>query len=117
MPITHAECETQYILRLEGDVDVGWAAELKRMLIEAVSSRKELQVDLTSVTDLDITVVQLLWAARREAEKAGTRCVLGPVPDEIVGALEEAGFEDFLMPAIPEGAVGERAGAAGSERR
>ncbi len=115
MPITHAESETQHIIRLEGEVDVGGAAELKRMLIEAVSSRKELRVDLTAATDLDVTAMQLLWAAKREAEKAGTSCMLGPVPDEIVKLMEEAGFENFLAPVIPEGVPGERAEAADSE--
>ena len=117
MPITFTEGESRYVIRLEGDVDVTCAAELKRMMIEAIASRKELQVDLTSATDLDVTAVQLLWAAKREAEKVGTIGTLGPVPEHIVMALREAGLENFLMPVLPEGVPGEGDGFAGGEHK
>jgi len=39
------------------------------------------QVDLEGVTDLDVTAVQLLWAARREAQDAGARFAMsGQLP-------------------------------------
>lgn len=117
MPITHAESETQHVIRLEGDVDVACAADLKRMLIEAVSSRKKLQVDMAAATDLDITAMQLLWAAKLEAERAGASCMFGPVPGGIVTVLEEAGFGNFLVPGIPEGVLGDCEAGADSEHR
>ena len=76
-------------------MDVADSAELKRVLVEAVASRKELHVEIEKVTDLDVTAVQLLWATRREAEKAGTLCLYSRVPERITVALKESGFEDF----------------------
>lgn len=73
------------------------------MLIEAISSRKEVQVDLARTTDLDVTAVQLLWAASREARKAGVSfAVAGDVPEKIRGSVGDAGFENFPVAVIPK---------------
>lgn len=96
MSITFDDSATGGVLRLKGEIDVTGAAELKRVLIEAISSGKEVQLDLAQASDLDVTAVQLLWAARREAERAGASFgVAGDVPGNIGRALCEAGFENF----------------------
>ena len=103
MPLTFDAGSTRYILRLEGEVDVTSAAELKLALIEAISSRQEVQVDLAGATDLDVTAIQLLWAANREAEKAGVRfAVTGEVSENIRNAVCEAGLENFPVAVIPK---------------
>ena len=71
MSITLDVADTHCLVRLEGNTDIGCSTELKSVLVEAISSGKELRVDLTGATDLDITAFQLLWAAAREAEKSG----------------------------------------------
>lgn len=71
MSITIDNSATSCGVRLEGDIDVTCSTDLKRTLVEAISSGKEVQVDLALASDLDVTAIQLLWAARREAEKAG----------------------------------------------
>jgi anti-anti-sigma regulatory factor len=91
------------VLRLEGEIDITCSAELKRMLIEAIASGKEVQVDLAPASDLDVTAVQLLWAASREAEKAGASfAVSGGVPENIGRAVCEAGFENFPAAMSPK---------------
>jgi ABC-type transporter Mla MlaB component len=84
------------VLRLEGDIEVTGSAELKGMLMEAISSRKGVQVDLARVTDLDVTAVQLLWAAAREAEKAGMSFAILQVPESIACAGRQMGIESLL---------------------
>ena len=103
MSLTFEASATGCILRLEGEVDVTCAAELKRMLIEAISSRQDVQVDFAHATDLDVTAIQLLWAANREAEKVGVPfAVVGDVPENILDAACEAGLENFPVALIPK---------------
>ncbi len=105
MSITFDDSATRCVLRLEGEIDVTCAAELKRALIDAISSGREVQLDLAQASDLDVTAVQLLWAARREAEKAGTSfAVAGDVPENIGRAVCEAGFENFPVAVTPKAA-------------
>ena len=103
MSITCDESDARTILRIEGDFDVSSSAEMKRELIEAISSRKELQLDVTSVTDIDVTFIQLLWAAVREAEKEKITCTfVGQTPENIHCIIRESGFENFLVSAGPQ---------------
>ncbi len=70
------------------------AAELKNLLIEALALGGDLRLDLRSVEEIDITAMQLLWAAEREANRAGSKFA-GAVPDAMVSAAREAGFDQF----------------------
>ena len=83
-------------LRLEGDVGIGCAAEFKGLLEQALGSGCAVRVSLEGATDLDVTAVQLLWAAGREAKNAGSVFTLvEPFPEEVFKALGEAGLEVF----------------------
>jgi 16S rRNA U1498 N3-methylase RsmE len=74
------------------------AAELKKALLEALSSGKELHLDLEHTTELGITSLQLLWAAEREARLSGIALTLsGQVPKEVLSAWSEAGLEEFSL--------------------
>lgn len=98
MPITSDKTQERYIVRLEGDVDIGRAAELKAALMEAIASRKEVCLDLDGVTDLDVTAVQLLWAAAREMEGAGgSLSIAGQNIEVLTCAADEMGL-DFALP-------------------
>ena len=100
MPITLDRNESQCLVRLEGELDISAAAELKKLLLEALASGRELRVDLERATDLDITAVQLLWAAERKAGvSGGSLRLLGRVPEQLAVALSDAGFEKFPIPA------------------
>ena len=96
MPIALIEGETQCVIRVEGDLDIASAAELKAMLIAAISSGKELQVDLEGASDFDVTAVQLLWSAARDSGKAGSPFVAVHLPEIVCCAVREMGLPDFL---------------------
>ena len=99
MPITLDQNEALCLIRLEGDIDIASAIELKKLLIEALASGKEMRVDLERVIELDLTALQLFWAAEREARGKGTGFRLaGRVPEVIAVALGDAGFEKFPIP-------------------
>jgi ABC-type transporter Mla MlaB component len=95
-------------IRLEGEVGIGSAAKLKELLIQALGSGKQIRVSLPSLTELDVTAVQLLSAALREA-KASSQAFLidGPVPPTITSALLQAGFDEFAKDMDAEQAGGE----------
>lgn len=103
MSIALEEGETRSVIRLEGDIDITCSDELMRTLVEAISSQKELRVDLAGVTDLDVTAMQLFWAAAHEAEKRGiSLAVTGQIPEAIRCAVREAGFENFPIAVIAQ---------------
>lgn len=96
MGIALEETDTGIVLRLDGAIDIACAAELKTLLMQALASGTEVRVSLDSAKYLDVTAVQLLWAAERQARRSGIRfgvCAQMPVP--VSAALAEAGFLSF----------------------
>jgi anti-anti-sigma factor len=91
--------ESTCVLRLADEVDINSSVELKQSLVDAIASGKELHLDLQAGPSLDITAIQLLWAARHEIEQRGSNFVIaGDVPEIITSALQDAGIEPFLTP-------------------
>lgn len=104
MPVTVEQRGAVCFIRLEGEVTIVCAAELKRVLLDALASGNKLRLDLKGATDLDITALQLLWAAEREARASGRSLTLaGAVPEEILVTVAEAGLSDF---PVGDGAAG-----------
>ena len=96
MPVTLEREEELSTIRLEGEVGIASAADLKSHLIQALGCSKQVRVSLQSVTDLDVTAVQLLWAARREAKASSVAFAIdGPIPSMVLSSLLQAGFDDF----------------------
>jgi anti-anti-sigma factor len=58
-------------LRLEGDLTIYRAQELKHELLRRVQACRELEIDLENVAELDSAGVQLLLLAEREARRQG----------------------------------------------
>ena len=96
MPITLEAEETISVIRLEGEINITCAAELKKLLLEAMTTGKDLLLDLEQATDMDIAAIQLLWATQRETERSGVKlAVQGRVPEAISAMVRDAGFERF----------------------
>jgi anti-anti-sigma factor len=103
VPLTLDQSEAIYVLRLEGEVDITSAMELKKLLSGALMPGRELRLDLEHATELDITILQLLFAAEREAKALGMKFTLvGPVPEKILIAAGDVGFEKFLVAQAPK---------------
>lgn len=85
---------------LEGTIDIALAAELKTALLMALEAAKPMRVSFAEDTVLDVTAIQLLWAAEREATASSVEFKLsGQLPETVSAALKEAGFERFPVPA------------------
>ncbi len=95
--ITLDQSERSSVIRLEGSIDIAVAAELKKLLLQASKTGNEIEVSLEDATGLDVTAVQLIWAARRAAEGAGSAFALsGAVSESVSSALRFAGLQEFL---------------------
>ena len=94
MAVTMERRESRSIIRLEGEFTVTSAAELKDMLLQGVTSGNDLLLDLERAEEIDITLLQLLWAAGREADRAGARIAIR-LSGAAGTAAREAGFERF----------------------
>jgi anti-anti-sigma regulatory factor len=96
--ITLEQSELQSVLRLEGAIDIASAAELKESLLKALGTASEVRVSLDGAADLDVTAVELLWAAGRKAKGIGVGFAFtGTVPEPVLSALREAGLQQFLV--------------------
>jgi anti-anti-sigma factor len=90
--------DEQSVVVLDGAIGIAQAAELKQLLVQSLESGLSVRIALEGVTDLDVTAVELLWAAEREARKSGVKFALqGQAPEAVLTALSEAGFEKFLV--------------------
>lgn len=99
MGITLKQDEESSVIHLEGVIDIACAAELKTTFIDALASGNPVRVALCGCTDLDVTAVQLLWAAERAARAQTVDFTLaGPVPEPVWAALKDSGFERFPVP-------------------
>jgi anti-anti-sigma factor len=96
MPVTLDQGGALCVVRLQGEISVGFAKELKVALLQALASGTEVRLSLEDVSELDVTAVQLLWAAEHEARRSGKPFEFaGPAPADVLKALDEAGFEKF----------------------
>jgi anti-anti-sigma factor len=91
------QSESLSVIHLEGAVDIAAAAELKEALLKALEGPGEVLVSLEKLDQaagLDVTAVELLWAAGREAKKSGAAfSLVGQAPEEVSAALADAGLD------------------------
>lgn len=81
---------------LEGSIDITDAGELKAALVTAIQVGAPVAVTLAEASYLDVTAMQLLWAAGRAARTAEVRMEMdGTVPEPVRTALTEAGISLF----------------------
>lgn len=102
VPITYEEGSSISSLRLEAEVGIRDALELKRILLDALAGEKELRVNVANATELDITVFQLLRAAALQAQAANLRIYLeGNVAESVSAAYGDAGLPNFPLDVEP----------------
>ncbi len=91
--------ETHSLVRLEGELTITSAAEVKEALLAGLAAGTELHLDLKRAEAIDVTVMQLLWAAGREAERSGVT-LAGRMSDAAATLAREAGFEGLPGMAV-----------------
>jgi hypothetical protein len=69
------------------------AATLRQQCIDVLSEQGNINIDVASITDADLSFVQLMHALRVAALDAGRVVRLrGPAPGPVAALLERAGF-------------------------
>ena len=94
MPVTLERDEHHSLIRLEGECGVTSAVELKRLLLEALFAGGALRVDLERAKTIDSSILQLLWAAGREAAGREARIEIR-LPETVRKIAADAGLERF----------------------
>lgn len=107
MSVRFDRSEVPGMIRLDGEIDIGCAAELKSVLEEALAVKGDVsdpaRISLAQVTAMDVTAVQLLWAAQREELLAGRKLTLeGSVPATLRATLRAAGLERYFFTEAAE---------------
>lgn len=86
--------ESQVVL--EGIVDIASAAEVKAVLSRGLAAGQPLIIHLEDIRYLDVTAMQLLWAAAREAKQTGMRVSFsGRSHEPASSLLSAAGFSNL----------------------
>ncbi|HJV52080.1 MAG TPA: STAS domain-containing protein [Noviherbaspirillum sp.] len=75
-------------LRIEGELTIYQAGELKQTLQAALQQGDALEIDLSAVGEIDTAGVQLLIAAKKSAQAAGKELRLVAHSDAVVEAFE-----------------------------
>lgn len=96
VPATLEENSTTCTLRLQGEMDIADALDLKCQLLVALDAKKDILVELAGVTGLNLTTMQLLWAAVTEASATGSTIRFEDSTSETVAAaLSQAGLDSL----------------------
>jgi anti-anti-sigma regulatory factor len=95
MEITFHDQESgkQGNIKLDGNLTVGQADELRGLLIKALIDAEQVRMDFGTVTDVDLSCIQLLCSAHRSASRMKKSISLsGDWPEVFKKTVEEAGF-------------------------
>jgi hypothetical protein len=99
MLVVSADSGDHCLLRLEGEATLNCIDELHKLLLDAAGSHKEISLDFSQATELDVPVMQLLWSASRSG---GVLRVVGETPGEIAASFRCAGLDSILTAATGE---------------
>lgn len=86
------EAGLSVIITLYGDVTVQNAAELKDILIEQLAAHSDLTVNLSYVTNCDVSMFQLICAAHKKALKDAKAVRVGDCSDTVNKTASSSGF-------------------------
>jgi len=94
VPVRLMQRDPRWLIRLEGLIGVACAGELKDLLVEWRTAGKDLELDLESVQEIDITILQLLHAATREGERSGAQ-IVGRASADVMFLVRQSGFDQI----------------------
>ncbi len=83
-------------VRVEGDMTVYTAAELKPALLALLADFRRMEIDLGAVAEMDTAGLQLLALAKLEAARAGGELRLANHSDAVREALDLCGMVGFF---------------------
>lgn len=94
MPVIRTQNETSCVIKLEGEIGLADALSFQQALAAGLCGGTEVQLDMQDVTAVDVTTLQLLVAAGREAIGPGPRILLR-ASDAVRAAFRMSGFSQL----------------------
>jgi anti-anti-sigma regulatory factor len=81
------------VLNLEGELTIIHSSEIRDLLLKAINKSKHVELNLDSVTDTDLSFLQLLCSAHRTAMKLNKSfSIKGGYPEILNETAVDAGF-------------------------
>lgn len=96
--------ETDLDLAFDGSLTIIDAPVVHSRLVAAMDAGVDLHVDLSAVVDMDVSILQLLIAARAAANAAQTRLTLAPPRFDLGAHATRCGVPLSLLP-LPRSAA------------
>ena len=111
MELSSEHHENRLRLHAAGEMTIYSAAELKPALLEALGQSDEIEIDLSGVSELDTSGVQLLMLVKREAVAAGKGLTLSGHSPAVLEVFELLGLGGWFgdPQLLPAGALGRAA--------
>lgn len=111
MELSQERRENHLRLHAAGEMTIYSAAELKPALLEALGQSDEIEIDLSGVSELDTSGVQLLMLVKREAVAAGKGLTLSGHSPAVLEVFELLGLGGWFgdPQLLPAGAMGRAA--------
>jgi len=94
MSMTVVQQKPHWVIRLDGELNSGCAVELRTLLLAWRAAGTDLEWDCSRASELDLTILQLMEAARREARQQNLR-FSGQPSEAVAMAVRAAGFVDL----------------------
>lgn len=93
-------------LRIKGEMTIYAANELKQHLAAALHANQDLEIDLSAVLEMDTSGLQLLFLAKREAQRADKRMTLvnhSPASMQVLDMFNMSAYfgDPVVIPARP----------------
>ncbi len=98
MNAPHPDLPAPLLLALEGEMTIRRASELKPMLEPALLHPGGLRLDLTGVSEIDTTGLQLLLATKQALQLDGRPFELSDCSRAVVDVIELLGLLEALSP-------------------
>ena len=81
------------VLNLKGELTIVNSSELRDILRDALSTSKNVELNLENITDVDLSFLQLLCSAHRTSLKSEKSfSIHGSYPEVLSEAARDAGF-------------------------
>lgn len=75
---------TEPTIKLTDSVGIEQASSVKKQLTEAIKSKKTVSLDISEVTDIDTSIIQLILSAKKDADaKEKEFYISGTIPEDI----------------------------------
>lgn len=93
---------TEPTIKLQDSVGIEQAATIKKQFSEALKSKKTVSLDISAVTDIDTSILQIILSAKKDADvKEKEFYITGTIPEDILKLLSLLSITLPLKAEVP----------------